>query len=188
MNEKLCKSCDITKELSEFYVDRGTKDGLNFYCKSCISAKRTKYRAENIDHFRKINYESLKRRRKESYGEVTLEEKKCSGCLQVKPVNEYNRNSSASHGIESKCRMCQGKYVYARHIEKTYGISIDEYNLMVEASGGRCAICQRLSVLVIDHNHTTGKVRGLLCKNCNFGIGLLGDSIDTLRSAQSYLS
>jgi len=57
---------------------------------------------------------------------------------------------------------------------------------------GRCAICggvndidRRLSV---DHNHDTGEVRGLLCNRCNRAIGLLGDSIDILESAISYLS
>lgn len=188
MNEKLCKSCDTSKKLSEFNTDRSTKDGLNFYCKACVSARRRKYRSENREHFRKINRESLERRRKESYGEVTLSEKKCSSCGEVKPANEYNRNRYSSHGIDSKCRVCQSKYVYARHIEKAYGISISEYNLMVETAGGRCAICRRVRALVIDHNHATGEVRGLLCKNCNTGIGLLEESIEVLRSAERYLS
>jgi hypothetical protein len=72
-----------------------------------------------------------------------------------------------------------------------YGITIDEYDSMVAAQGGGCAICggQNWSgkSLSIDHNHNTNKVRGLLCNNCNTAIGLLGERIEVLASAINYL-
>lgn len=78
-----------------------------------------------------------------------------------------------------------------------YGLTREDYLQMLEARGRLCDICNkperskgnhgRVKNLSIDHDHTTGKVRGLLCNNCNRAIGLLGDSIDTLEAAIAYL-
>jgi len=77
-------------------------------------------------------------------------------------------------------------------LKKDYGITLDDWNRMFEAQNGCCAICGQhqsdLSrTLCVDHNHETGKVRGLLCGTCNRSIGLLKDDKDILRSAISYL-
>lgn len=69
-------------------------------------------------------------------------------------------------------------------------INLDSYKRMYEAQGGRCAICSAQkdpNGLVIDHNHKTGKVRGLLCPGCNTGLGLFKDSPDVLELAMQYL-
>ena len=64
---------------------------------------------------------------------------------------------------------------------------------MFEEQEGRCAICNRApegsryECLYVDHDHATKKVRGLLCMECNFGLGKFGDSIDTVSSALAYL-
>ena len=60
---------------------------------------------------------------------------------------------------------------------------------MVEERDGRCDICARIPAgrLHIDHNHATGKIRGLLCGTCNRGIGSLGDSVELLKAALRYL-
>lgn len=72
-----------------------------------------------------------------------------------------------------------------------FGISIEQYEAMIEAQEGLCAICRKVcsmkSMLSIDHDHITGHVRGLLCGKCNTGIGLLGDRVDGLRRALAYL-
>ena len=78
---------------------------------------------------------------------------------------------------------------------KSYSITVDDYNRMFESQYGKCAICgtsssvesSRKKYLCVDHNHETGKVRGLLCDKCNRGIGLLNDDIQTLISAIKYL-
>ena len=64
---------------------------------------------------------------------------------------------------------------------------------MLDEQGGGCAICQKTPEengrrLAVDHNHTTGDVRGLLCTQCNVGLGNLGDSVERLRSAIRYLN
>lgn len=81
-------------------------------------------------------------------------------------------------------------------LKKVYGLEYEDYLRLQEKQKGLCAICgkegfelvkgQRI-LLVIDHCHTTGKVRGLLCHNCNRGIGLLQDSTDNLKRAVDYL-
>lgn len=72
-----------------------------------------------------------------------------------------------------------------------YGLSVAEYEKMVESQGGVCAICSKpdpkFSNLAVDHCHSTGKIRGLLCRLCNTGIGALGDNVDGLLRALDYL-
>ncbi|MDE2468789.1 MAG: endonuclease VII domain-containing protein [Bradyrhizobium sp.] len=74
-----------------------------------------------------------------------------------------------------------------------YGVSNAVYQSMFDAQGGVCAICggsepdKRRARLAIDHCHTTGKIRGLLCSRCNTALGLLGDEINVLRAAIAYL-
>ena len=72
-----------------------------------------------------------------------------------------------------------------------YGITQDEYDAMYENQGGVCAICGGVNAnrrtLGVDHNHTTGKIRGLLCHACNTGIGHLQDATELLCQAIVYL-
>lgn len=69
-----------------------------------------------------------------------------------------------------------------------YGITIEQFEELLDAQGGRCAICgdgnERLHV---DHCHTTGRIRGLLCGKCNRGLGLLRDNPDILERGAEYL-
>lgn len=76
------------------------------------------------------------------------------------------------------------------HLRTTYGITIEDYDRMLEEQGGKCAVCgkkPRKTSLAVDHNHRTGKVRGLLCFSCNYKIvgrhnsKLLGAAADYLR-------
>lgn len=91
------------------------------------------------------------------------------------------------------------KYRKIRRLEKLkyyYKFSQEEYDIMLLAQGGVCAICKsdnprcnkKSKHFQIDHCHKTGKVRGLLCSNCNRGIGLLGDSIEIIERVMSYLN
>ena len=69
-----------------------------------------------------------------------------------------------------------------------YGITLEDYRRMYASQQGRCAIClAEYSVLSVDHDHETGAVRGLLCRDCNFAIGLLHDKADLADSAARYL-
>lgn len=76
-------------------------------------------------------------------------------------------------------------------VSKTYGLEAGEYDRRYKAQGGKCAICQVATGayrrLAVDHNHSTGTVRGLLCSPCNQFIGRLRDSPDAFLRAHKYL-
>jgi len=79
-----------------------------------------------------------------------------------------------------------------RQLLRFFGITIEDYEEMLEEQNGRCSICgkhhtEEGKALAVDHCHETGKVRGLLCSCCNTAIGLLQDNTDLLRNAIDYL-
>jgi hypothetical protein len=79
---------------------------------------------------------------------------------------------------------------YAAAVRKrAYGISEDQYQESFSAQGGKCAICRQAFPATphVDHDHSTGAFRGLLCSNCNTGLGLLADDPQILRNALGYL-
>ena len=75
-----------------------------------------------------------------------------------------------------------------KNAHKRYGLTDEQYQNMKIEQGGKCAICGKQKMLVIDHSHESGEVRGLLCTGCNVGIGLLQDSAELLKKAASYLT
>ena len=70
---------------------------------------------------------------------------------------------------------------------RRYGLTPKQYASLFDAQGGLCAICKSEPITVIDHDHETKEVRGLLCGVCNRGLGMLGDSVSGLRAALEYL-
>lgn len=74
-----------------------------------------------------------------------------------------------------------------------YGLKLGEYKVLFEAQNGVCAICKKpqeskkTKNLFVDHDHATGKVRGLLCNKCNVAMGLVNENIDTLKAIINYL-
>lgn len=100
--------------------------------------------------------------------------------------------------IEKQRQSCRDYYIKNkdkkrnRSLMNSYGITIDEYNDMFTFQEGRCKGCEKhqseLSrALYVDHCHKTGKVRGLLCHECNTFIGLINDDISILKSIINYL-
>lgn len=82
-----------------------------------------------------------------------------------------------------------------RGVLKKYGLTFDSFNELLESQGNACAICGNADPVArhgtqwaVDHNHKTSLTRGILCHNCNTGIGLLGDSAETMKSAMEYLN
>lgn len=83
-----------------------------------------------------------------------------------------------------------------RYLQRTYGIGYKDYQAMLEEQDSKCKICgsegftmgeHHKMKLVVDHCHTSGNVRGLLCHNCNRALGLLQDSVPSLENAIKYL-
>jgi Recombination endonuclease VII len=98
---------------------------------------------------------------------------------------EFNQKAKASIKIWADSHKDQKK---DSTYQRTYGITLDDYRMMVSQQEGRCRICTEYKPLVVDHCHDTGKVRGLLCSQCNRAMGLFGDDPIRLQSAVQYLS
>ena len=134
--------------------------------------------------------------------------KACSMCKKDKLVTEFDPDTRYKSGYKSQCRSCKyssgQRNKFSSHLKLRYGIAIEEWDKRLEEQGGVCAICGLLETritrpnatkylngvaprLSMDHDHATGRARGLLCYKCNIGIGHFQDSIDNLESAIAYL-
>jgi len=113
--------------------------------------------------------------------------KKCRVCEQDRPLDHFHIRKDTGK-VRNECKTCHA----SKQMRRSYGITLEEYDVMYEQQKGVCAICSlpqtgRAERLCVDHNHETGKVRGLLCSHCNRGIGLLKDDYRILNRAASYL-
>jgi len=105
-----------------------------------------------------------------------MREKKYTGSKQ-----ERNRQAAATFYQRNKEKV--SKKVFANR----YGISIEEYENLILSHCGKCAVCKKTDKLFVDHDHKSGKVRGLLCRKCNTGLGYFRDDVEILKSAIKFL-
>jgi Recombination endonuclease VII len=133
--------------------------------------------------------------------------KSCKRCGEVKPIESFSCHSSTKDGRKQDCRECHSKYhreqrlrnhrdVYRVYeLKRKYGMSLEEFNAMFASQDGKCAICGKTDFkgnirwknLCVDHDHQTGKNRGLLCHRCNASIGYFEDDPGLLMKAIEYL-
>ncbi len=126
--------------------------------------------------------------------------KTCSKCGKKKSKASFYRDAQKSSGFRPDCKTCVNEKSASwskRNPEKRriilrrylYGVSDKEYNVLLKKQHKSCKICKKKDKrrLGIDHDHKTGKVRGLLCQKCNAGLGMFLDNIDSLRAAIKYL-
>lgn len=143
---KICTSCRIDKETTEFYSHKWGKSGVASRCKKCRNSESAAYR--------KLNPEKM--------------------AAQARKWRNNNKKRHLNNVLMLK-----------------FKISVDAYERMYKEQNGCCAICESLSIsgrrMAVDHNHSTGEIRGLLCDKCNRGIGFLKDSIHNLQKAVNYL-
>lgn len=142
---------------------------------------------------------------------LTLSSKKCACCGEVKPTTEFTkRKNREKWGFSPYCRECKHKKAKEYYLDNTekckklarnrdlkkYGITLEDLEKMLRDQDNKCAICGKEIFLFgsskkitahVDHDHKTGKVRGLLCQECNTGLGKFMDNTDYLLSAVSYL-
>lgn len=126
----------------------------------------------------------------------------CKDCQQKRHQEWYAnpKNRSRTYGTVATYRCSNPDKIRAWNLKKNYGITPEEYDGMYDRQGGQCVICSkdglrygtgtaetRYRVLCVDHDHTTGAVRGLLCSRCNRAIGLLGEDHAVLDAAIQYL-
>ncbi len=119
------------------------------------------------------------------------QEKPCTRCGEVKPRDGFHRNRGSNDGLANFCKPCAIANSKAWHHKTgrytSKGTTPEDYRKVWEAQEGLCAICERRPIEHIDHDHATGEFRGLLCPQCNTGLGKLGDSVAGLRKALAYL-
>lgn len=122
---------------------------------------------------------------KELYPDGT---KECSSCKHTLILKEFNK---ATGGYRSaKCKGCVKEQNRAIRYKRDYGITIADYEQIYRDQGGVCKICSKVPTverLHVDHDHDTGAVRGLLCRQCNAALGMLGDSVEIIQNAINYL-
>jgi len=130
--------------------------------------------------------------------------KYCKSCDTTKPIDDFYLRNKTSMVRHSTCKECDKKRVKENHdpvayrnaeLQRRYGITQQDYEVMIVEQNNQCAICNATEpggrhnsgYFVVDHCHTTGKVRKLLCNNCNTALGLVGDNTQILQSMIEYL-
>jgi hypothetical protein len=142
---------------------RRTTDGHCLTCDCEYQKRKRKNRPEDVSRMRKAYYQKTKRH----------------------VLNLRRKNYAENESVRLKKR--------DRDLKKAYSIGIDDYLYLEEVQNNKCAICRgtqrnkRTKYFDVDHSHKTGKVRGLLCTNCNQGIGKFQDNKELLLRAYNYL-
>jgi len=141
--------------------------------------------------------------------------KRCGKCKEYKPLGDFYSLKNSRDGKGYRCKPCDSqakikwikdnpeKYQESQrrnNLKQKYGITLEEYYSLLDKQGGVCAICGvdkncydskgaggLIDNFAVDHCHRTGKVRGLLCNQCNRGLGMLGDNLENLKKAYEYL-
>ena len=131
--------------------------------------------------------------------------KLCTNCGVTKPLSDFHKSAYKKDGVQTHCKTCSNnraaawnkdnplRIQYFRDRDRTkyraqkYGLTEQELRDMLDESKGVCAICSRTDRLVVDHNHDTGVVRGLICHKCNRGLGHFNDDPSLLTLAAEYL-
>ncbi len=192
---KVCEDCGSELPVTAF--QRTCNHHWFPICKNCHAKKSLGPQQEG--HRRR-------QARRAGVDEIPVGMKWCGRCKSLKPLNQFHpyKNPNGKRlGFRYLCIFCEradtrarqpGKKEYFKNwkLLKKYGITLEDYKQLAESQAGRCAICGRLpgpgKSLVVDHDHATDEVRGLLCNDCNIGIGKLGDDADALRRALNYLT
>ena len=130
--------------------------------------------------------------------------KTCCKCKQEKPKTDFANHRSSKDRRYPLCKICAAEATSqwrrenpererGNKLRRDHNMTLAEYDELFNSQGGRCAICNTDTPLGrgrfhVDHNHHTGRIRGLLCHKCNLFIGLANDSIEILNVAIKYLS
>ena len=117
----------------------------------------------------------------------------CKKCFMRKNNNYRNKNKNKIKAIKRKEYIKNKDKYISRELYKKYKITLNEYNEMLEKQGNRCFICNVhkddcSKGLAVDHNHNTGKIRKLLCRQCNSILGYSKENIEILSKCIDYIN
>lgn len=116
--------------------------------------------------------------------------KKCSGCKIEKLESEFHRKNRNKDFLQNYCKDCGRKAQRKNTFKKVYQIDMAEYDRRVGTQFGKCLLCQKLSSrrLCVDHDHKTGRVRGLLCRGCNTCLGWVENNSGMINRIVMYIT
>jgi len=145
-------------------------------------------RQYNVRYYHSHKEESRAYRQSDKY-------KKIRAAYNERRRERYKNDENFRNEIREKVKRYQDGHPEMRLAQrvKQYGLTLDDYKELQKKQNGKCAICgaeignSEGDRLYVDHNHKTGKVRGILCSNCNIGIGKFHDNISLLKRAIEYL-
>lgn len=177
IDSKECSKCKEIKSINEFYISKNIKDGYQNNCKKCAllysQSRRTPQTKEKAR-----NYMKIYRTKPDTQNRIK------------KYLNNNKERISKQRTLYTKKNK---EKLREKRLLRKFGLSIDEYNRMTLEQNNCCKICNRHAAesnfekLSVDHNHKTGKVRGLLCNKCNAALGLFMDDATIINSALNYL-
>ncbi len=161
---KQCPKCEYLQPIGEFSKDKTNSDGLQAYCKECNKQYGREYYERNRNGILRQSKKWGKKYRRTIRGQ------------------EVHRKASKKYSQSERRRKTWLKY--------KYDITPEQHEQMYLAQDGRCAICPEAvpyGEICVDHDHITGRVRGLLCRKCNFMLGMANDDPKVLESAAKYM-
>jgi hypothetical protein len=176
-------------------------DGLNRNCKACAREYAKRWRAENPEKAKEIaqawwerhKADPAERRRRKEYKRRRMEDPEFRKRIHQRKQKRRTHRFKTDPEYRAKCKAKRNAHSARTRLRALYGISSEKYAQMLAAQEGGCAICGSPSRdrtggrLVVDHDHATGRVRGLLCSCCNLGIGLLDDDTNRMLRLIGYL-
>ncbi|MDP9795707.1 hypothetical protein J2S43_004219 [Catenuloplanes nepalensis] len=180
------------KPLTEFHVSPKRRGGRGSYCKPCFNERSKQSYAKRVA--------DRDGREVRKNVEVPDGHRFCPDCERILPLTPdfFPRSKNGRQGSGGYCKPChnaRGKESKQRlhggsrqyHLRRRYGIDQEIFDAMLADQGGVCAICDAADPEHVDHDHRTGAVRGILCFNCNGGLGQFRDNITYLDRAITYL-
>ena len=163
---KICTKCNSAKEDNEYYKQRGK---LYSSCKSC---KKKQVNKNYVHHPRQLKKDK------------TIVKQCCSTCEVIKPISDYSFRRKRGIYL-TNCKACQR----IKQVVKTYNVSAEKaISLMNNHTCGICKSDVYGQNQHVDHDHSTGKARDILCNNCNRAIGYFQEDIDILNNAIKYIN
>jgi hypothetical protein len=150
------------KALDDFYGEKGGRDGKRPECKSCTNARRKQWYEKNRDR-------------------------------EIARVRAWQQaNPQRVQAWRKKNRDRLNKQVRQIHLRNKFGLTVQQYDRILERQGGVCALCAASPTpgisLHVDHDHGTGDIRGLLCVRCNNALGLFREDPALLKRAARYVT
>ena len=166
MITKTCAVCHKQQSLDKFETAKRGKYGKGTRCKKCQAQRVRAKRASNARSW------SIR----DPYISHPTNVKRCGTCKNELHIENFSKSRTETDGLQRSCRKC----AVIMWQKRNYGRTVGEDD--------RCELCSSATTLGIDHCHSTGVVRGVLCRNCNTGLGLFKDNADLLRRAIKYLA